>query len=53
MPLSWFGAREPVDLRWRRHPYRWLRWRFEVRRLGAYAPRFEDFQRRPSDQDPV
>jgi hypothetical protein len=44
LPLSWFGTTEPIDLRWIRHPYRWLRWRSEVRRRGPYAPRFEDFR---------
>jgi hypothetical protein len=43
LPLSWFGTLEPIDLRWLRHPYRWLRWRAEVRRRGPYAPRYEDF----------
>ena len=43
LPLSWFRATEPIDIRWVRHPYRWLRWRSEVRRRGPYAPRFEDF----------
>ena len=46
LPLSWFRADEPIDLRWVRHPYRWLRWRLEVRRRGPYAPRFEDFRLR-------
>ena len=45
LPLSWFGTTEPTDLRWVRHPYRWLRWRSEVRRRGPCpAPRFEDFR---------
>jgi hypothetical protein len=44
MPLSWFAAREPIDLRWVRHPLRWVRWRAEVRRRGPYAPRYEDFR---------
>jgi hypothetical protein len=46
LPLSWFGATEPIDLRWIRHPYRWLSWRAEVRRRGPYAPRYEDFRPR-------
>jgi hypothetical protein len=46
LPLSWFRTTEPIDLRWMRHPVRWLRWRFEVRRRGPYAPRFEDFRPR-------
>jgi len=46
LPLSWFRASESIDLRWARHPYRWLRWRAEVRRHGPYAPRFEDFRPR-------
>jgi hypothetical protein len=44
LPLSWFGTTE-LDLRWLRHPRRWLKWRAEVRRRGPYAPRFEDFPR--------
>ena len=44
LPLSWFRVDEPIDLRWARHPYRWIRWRLEVRRRGPYAPRFEDFR---------
>jgi len=46
LPLSWFRTSESIDLRWARHPYRWLRWRAEVRRDGPYAPRFEDFRPR-------
>jgi hypothetical protein len=46
LPLSWFRTDDPIDLRWARHPYRWLSWRLEVRRRGPYAPRFEDFRRR-------
>jgi hypothetical protein len=46
LPLSWFRTTEPIDLRWVRHPYRWLSWRSEVRRRGPYAPRFEDFRLR-------
>ena len=44
LPLSWFRTDEPIDLRWIRHPYRWVRWRLEVRRRGPYAPRFENFR---------
>ena len=46
LPLSWFRTTEPIDVRWVRHPYRWLRWRSAVRRRGPYAPRFEDFRPR-------
>jgi len=46
LPLSWFRVDEEIDLRWARHPLRWLSWRLEVRRRGPYAPRFEDFRRR-------
>ena len=46
LPLRWFRTTEPIDVRWVRHPYRWLRWRSEVRRRGPYAPPFEDFPRR-------
>jgi hypothetical protein len=46
LPLSWFRTDDPIDLRWARHPYRWVRWRLEVRRRGPYAPRFEDFRTR-------
>jgi len=45
LPLSWFRTSESIDLRWVRHPYRWVSWRLEVRRRGPYAPRFEDFRR--------
>jgi len=44
LPLSWFRITEPIDLRWARHPFRWVRWRLEVRRRGPYAPRFEKFR---------
>ena len=42
IPSSWFGSNQgqSTDLRWIRHPIRWARWRFEVRRLGPYAPEF-------------
>jgi hypothetical protein len=43
VPRSWLGPREPLDIRWIRHPMRWLRWRSEVRKRGAYALPFEDF----------
>jgi hypothetical protein len=46
LPLSWFQTTASIDLRWARHPYRWLRWRSEVRRRGPYAPRFEDYRPR-------
>ena len=46
LPLSWFRTTESIDLRWVRHPYRWLRWRIEVWRRGPYAPRFEEFRSR-------
>jgi hypothetical protein len=46
LPLSWFRVDEAIDLRWARHPYRWVCWRLEVRRRGPYAPRFEDFRDR-------
>jgi hypothetical protein len=45
VPRSWLGPREPLDMRGIRHPIRWLRWRSEVRKRGAYAPRYEDFRR--------
>jgi hypothetical protein len=44
LPLSWFRTSEPIDLRWARHPYRWIRWRVEVRRDGPYAPHFDDYR---------
>ncbi len=33
-----------AELRWLRHPYTWLRWWVTVRRLGPYAPDFDDFR---------
>jgi hypothetical protein len=44
LPLSWFRTTEAIDLRWARHPVRWIRWRLDVHRRGPYAPRFEDFR---------
>ena len=29
LPLSWFRTSESIDLRWIRHPYRWLQWRLD------------------------
>jgi hypothetical protein len=44
LPLAWFRSDVPVDTRWARHPYRWLRWRLEVHRRGPYAPPFENYR---------
>lgn len=40
-PPSTWGPRD-LDMRWARHPARWLRWRLRVRRLGPYAPDFDE-----------
>jgi hypothetical protein len=44
LPLRWFRTNESIDLRWARHPRRWIGWRLEVWRRGPYAPRFEDYR---------
>ena len=41
VPVTWVRPR-PVDLRWVRHPVRWVRWRRDVHRRGPYAPDFDD-----------
>jgi hypothetical protein len=43
LPLRWFRNSDRADLRWIRHPVRWLRWRSEVRRLGPHARRYDEF----------
>jgi hypothetical protein len=43
LPRSWFrSVGASVDFRWIRHPIQWLNWRSQVRKLGPYAPRFEN-----------
>lgn len=41
IPVSWFrgGA---LDRRALRHPIRWSRWYIQRRRLGPYAPDFDE-----------
>ena len=41
MPRHWFGP-PTVDVRRLAHPVRWWRWRRQVRRLGPYAPGYDD-----------
>ncbi|HTW09185.1 MAG TPA: hypothetical protein VME46_16890 [Acidimicrobiales bacterium] len=43
LPEGWRGPAGAADTRWVRHPVYWCRWRAQVRRLGPYAPSFEDF----------
>ena len=61
IPRDWFAVnrREPgsptIDLRRIAHPVRWLKWRRALRRLGPYAPDYDDIVRpgqrfsRPTD----
>src|ERR1700688_1788148 len=48
IPRNWIG---PLRLHVRRvaHPVRLLRWRLQVRRLGPYAPDYDDFGDASSD----
>ncbi len=40
------GLLEAPNFHFRRvvHPARWVRWRLQVRRLGPYAPNYDDFR---------
>ena len=51
VPLSRVGPRPALDTRWARHPVRWLRWRAQVRRLGPYAPDYEEPAAGEGDHD--
>jgi hypothetical protein len=42
MPLSWYRF-ESVDLSGWCHPIQWTKWRITSRRLGPYAPDFEQY----------
>lgn len=42
-PARTWGPRD-LDTRWVSHPFRWLRWRLLVRRLGPYAPEFDEME---------
>ena len=41
LPRSWFVPK-PIDIRWMRHPVHWSRWRWQVHRLGPYAPPYAE-----------
>jgi hypothetical protein len=53
MPKAWLGFRRDGDsdgvpptvfhIGRMVHPLRWLKWRLQVHRSGALAPRYEDF----------
>jgi hypothetical protein len=53
LPKRWFTGLRDVDTRWCRHPVKWLKWRSQVRRLGPYAPNYDEFDRQHGRADPT
>ena len=43
IPRGWI--RPTVDFRRIAHPLRWWKWHRQVKRLGAYAPDYDEFDR--------
>ncbi|MGO9150863.1 MAG: hypothetical protein ACLP1E_10640 [Acidimicrobiales bacterium] len=48
IPLTWIDLPR-FHMRRFLHPVRWMRWRLQVRRLGPYAPDYDDSGRNTPD----